>query len=62
MEGKRTQDIMAEKKKGVPESDIHSTILNCSDRDCHFNNSSLENGNDGCNSYFSFKSLKGPLG
>lgn len=53
---------MAEKKEGVPERDICSTILNCSEQDCHFTNSSLENGNDGCNSSFSFKSLKEPLG
>lgn len=57
----RTKGIMAE-KKGVPKRDICSTILNCSDQDCHFNNSSLEYGNNGCNSYFSFKSLKEPLG
>lgn len=43
MEERRTEDIMAEKKEGVPERDICSTI-------CHFNNSSLENGNNGCNS------------
>lgn len=41
--GERTEEIISEKRKGVPIGRQDSTMLNRNDRDCHFSNSSSEN-------------------
>ena len=60
MEGKRTEDIMAEKRTESHGGGVayDSTIPNCSGRDSRLT-SSVENDDDACNPYLR---LKGPQG